>query len=777
MILLHKKDPVGFRIVQKFLFALLSLVLIFASLKSFGQAASAQEEFSDGPGNYYNYAPSYIQTSSTERYMCVCRNKDENVVKDHIMLRKSTFSNGTWAWGSPQVALAPSTNADDWDALHVCDPEIRKSTVTYNGQTYTWVMFYLGVKLYTEKQNQVGVAFANSPEGPWVKYSGNPIITSPSTDQWGVGQPTATNVDGNGRFLLFYTRGDAIGSGLYRRDVNLGNMSNPNLGTEVKVFNTGLTDKDGVTAPSLQGAAISYEPNTDRFYIIRGHTPFGQDGQTPSFISDELEIAYTAGSNIWNNSGTWYVDGYINLTNTGKSRNFDAGLLTDPSGILNGGVSNYTPSYAVSNLGGGFNWSYRMWRIAKDDLIKIATFSSGSIYQLEPKNAPGMRLNETGLVPDANVDIFTANSSATSQQWKFIDDGGGYYQLEPQSDAGKRLDVSGAGTTAGTNISVWYENGNNAQKWKITDVGNGYYELEPKNAPGFRLDVAGAGTTNNTNVHLWSQNGNDAQKWKITLAGSTSSSIASGSIYEFEPKNASGKRLDVANSADANGTNVHIYENNSTNAQAWKLADVGGGYYELIPQVATGRRLDVSGAGTANGTNINIWETNNNDAQKWKLIDAGSGYYELEPKNAPGKRLDVSGAGTTNGTNVNLWEQNNNDAQKWKPILKSSGARVAASEDGTSQNAEAALSDSKLMVYPNPSSDDITILHTPTVSGNIAIGIYNSQGIRLHEVFESSAERGVSKQFTIKRNTLSAGLYIIRLDTPTGAEHKKVVVQ
>jgi Glycosyl hydrolases family 43/Ricin-type beta-trefoil lectin domain-like/Secretion system C-terminal sorting domain len=141
--------------------------------------------------------------------------------------------------------------------------------------------------------------------------------------------------------------------------------------------------------------------------------------------------------------------------------------------------------------------------------------TTNKIYTLTPKNDQDNRLHESGNVPNADARSLTADNSSR-QRWKLIDDGGGFYQLEPQVEIGKRLDVGGAGSSAGTEVIVWNENGNNAQKWKLIDAGNGWFELEPKCAPGLRLDVAGARTGANENVFLWTQNGNDAQKWKFT---------------------------------------------------------------------------------------------------------------------------------------------------------------------------------------------------------------------------------------------------------------------
>jgi hypothetical protein len=209
------------------------------------------------------------------------------------------------------------------------------------------------------------------------------------------------------------------------------------------------------------------------------------------------------------------------------------------------------------------------WRFTlKNSSVPVA----GSVYELSPKHATGLRLHETGIVPTADAVTVTADNS-TRQQWKLINDGGGYYQLEPQSDVGKRLDVSGAGTTQGTNVAVWHQNGLDAQKWKLIAVGGGYYELEPKHAPGQRLDVAGAGTASPTNVYLWTQNGNDAQKWKFIFKSGARLAVEKSALMGDQllayPNPSSGK-VTVTYQPNQHGrVSLHLYSSKGNSYGAY----------------------------------------------------------------------------------------------------------------------------------------------------------------------------------------------------------------
>ncbi|OJF17292.1 MAG: 1,3--beta-D-glucan 3-glucanohydrolase [Bacillaceae bacterium G1] len=90
---------------------------------------------------------------------------------------------------------------------------------------------------------------------------------------------------------------------------------------------------------------------------------------------------------------------------------------------------------------------------------------------------------------------------------------GGTYKLI-NVNSGKALDVASAGTTPGTNVQIWTDNGTGAQRWTIYRNADGSYKLINTNS-ALALDVAGAGTADGTNVQIWTDNGTGAQKWNL----------------------------------------------------------------------------------------------------------------------------------------------------------------------------------------------------------------------------------------------------------------------
>lgn len=354
------------RNVKKYISIVLCTILIFTSFKTNVSAYSAWLEWSE-TGNYYNYCPSYVATSDTERFIYYCKNQTAGEIVDYIYMRRITGSGSNWSWGAPSVALAPS--ASGWDSVHVCDPDVKKGSYRYNNHTYSYVMFYLGCDQLDNNHNQIGVAFSDSLNGPWVKWSGNPLVTFSPTDQWGVGQPSATSIDGQGRMLLFYSRGDVNGTRIVRREINIADMSAPVIGSEVKVPTNGLTETDG-SSVILHNGSFAYDGDTDRFYLVRPRHPF--ETTNPSYVSSSLQVAYTPAATIWNGTGNWTVEGHITPAITGKARNHNACLLTDVWGNLKGGANSYQVNFTGSDTGNfpANLWTYRLYGIGKASLIQ-----------------------------------------------------------------------------------------------------------------------------------------------------------------------------------------------------------------------------------------------------------------------------------------------------------------------------------------------------------------------------------------------------------------------
>ncbi|WP_155987809.1 hypothetical protein [Gorillibacterium massiliense] len=310
----------------------------------------------DPAGSRYAYAPAVIREGNTE-HMWTCHNEEDGVIKDSIYYTR--IENGVVAESHP-VLQAGATGT--WDSFHVCDPTVIAGKFLFQGTEYNYALFYLGNDLNMSAHNQIGVAFATELSGEWVKYP-DPIVAYPNDGYWGVGQPSATSVDGQGRLLLFFTKGDAAATGGYRIDMNLRDMSDPVIGDAVPLTTNGLTDANG-QPDWLNNFDITYDPSRDRFIAIRELHPY--PSTQPNYISESLQIVSIDGGSVWGGGGTWKVEGVLGSPQTGFPRNHNGGLLRTVNGMLPDPTAveaYFTDSDAAPNLSGRAEYTYDIWRI------------------------------------------------------------------------------------------------------------------------------------------------------------------------------------------------------------------------------------------------------------------------------------------------------------------------------------------------------------------------------------------------------------------------------
>ncbi|WMT39448.1 hypothetical protein RE628_18720 [Paenibacillus sp. D2_2] len=149
-------------------------------------AEMTKELFPDDDG-IYNYCPSPVRVDEDTMVVFYCANTWPGLVIDDIYGRKGKLQDGQWIFSDKFRVLEPSRLG--WDCIHVCDPDVIKGEYSYQGETYSWVMVYLGCDIHYCYHNQIGIAFAKNIEGPYVKYDRNPIIGSDEIFNWGQGKP------------------------------------------------------------------------------------------------------------------------------------------------------------------------------------------------------------------------------------------------------------------------------------------------------------------------------------------------------------------------------------------------------------------------------------------------------------------------------------------------------------------------------------------------------------------------------------------------------------
>lgn len=306
-------------------------------------------------GKFYAYAPSTVEQGNT-RHVFYCGNSVSGSVHDHAMISVGTKqSNGSWKYGTPKVALGPESPAPAWANYHICDPEVLQGTFNWSGHTYSWVMLFTAYG--NDYPNQLGMAFADSINGPWKIYP-TPLLTDnqdfgtdcPQTD-YCIGEPAATSVDGKGRMLVYY-QGNG---GFIRRDVDLSNVTSPNVGPSEQLPSGGLPGW-------LHNASVVYSPVKGRFYASYDTGLWNKVSNGPPVQTDTSVVSVDAGD-LWSGTGSWRGEGTIDGAHSGYAFNHNSGIVHDPYGMLPGTTIEVVHTVANGRTpeGAWGVWTYRLW--------------------------------------------------------------------------------------------------------------------------------------------------------------------------------------------------------------------------------------------------------------------------------------------------------------------------------------------------------------------------------------------------------------------------------
>ena len=304
-----------------------------------------QYELSGGAG-HYNYAPSAIQDEYGIRYVFMCENKNPFEIIDYVYLYKGIPTKNGYVWQPGTEIVAPSKSG--WDKIHICDPDVREFKTTYKGETYNWIMTYLGVDQWFN-HNQIGLAISKNIEGPYIKFDKNPLVSYPDTTKWGVGQSTSIVIDST-TILLFYH--STTKNGPYCvREIKLNDLENIVLGEEKKV-------------PFL--SANSYPVLSDKNIYMISETWIDQDKKIPTWVGNVCRLAYKPRTeSLFTEEDGWRVIGCAGPEDTGFPRNHNPGFLTDTKGYLLNS-DELVVYFTVAMTGENWLWSYDLYSATFD---------------------------------------------------------------------------------------------------------------------------------------------------------------------------------------------------------------------------------------------------------------------------------------------------------------------------------------------------------------------------------------------------------------------------
>lgn len=359
------------------------LLAFLCLLGLLGSVACAEPLFEPVQDGIYNYCPSaFVEDGVTHMYYCT--NTDSRVITDSIGYRVSYDGIN---YSEESIVLQNGRKWDDWDTTHACDPDVIKGEFQLDGVDYGYLMVYLGCATGNNQGNEIGLAVAQNPAGPFVKVDNlNPFVhfeRDLSRDeywdifQWGVGQASLVSLDKKGQIMLIYTQGDLAGTRLVCETWDLSNLNDPQpIGGDNwkrEITNRGVIGRDMQQA-TLLNADFGYDPVSGKLYMIADGAPCYIEGVDepgePTFITSNLRVMTFSQTLLPENMAGFFVDDQgeswqtlrlIDREDTGYPRNHNATLLTDPYGwIEHGEPLQVIYSVSLTREPSNSLWTYRI---------------------------------------------------------------------------------------------------------------------------------------------------------------------------------------------------------------------------------------------------------------------------------------------------------------------------------------------------------------------------------------------------------------------------------
>ena len=208
------------------------------------------------------------------------------------------------------------------------------------------------------------------------------------------------------------------------------------------------------------------------------------------------------------------------------------------------------------------------------------------------------------------------------------------------------------------------------------NAGGGHDVPDDAAFPGWLANTLAASGQTIALVNIWDSNGggnylfsttdagkpNEAAAWAKAFGVTSTGAISSSVWYTITNAN-SGSCVDDTGGSAANGTAIQQWQCTQSNYnQGWQFMPTDSGYYRIVSRRALGSDIDVDRQATANGSSIHLYQNNNQTNQQWLPVALGSGQYKFVGRGS-GRCLDVPGASRSNGVLLQIYDCNGTGAQ------------------------------------------------------------------------------------------------------------------
>lgn len=284
------------------------------------------------------------------------------------------YATGQYSTAYPTLLGSDTNRSAGWEnGSHMCDPTIVSGNFAYAGTNYKYALYYDSDPDHSSHNTKIGVAFTNSLSGDgnnptkW-KFVDHPVICEYGSkkDTYGVGTTSAlidpndsskvkmffydTSQSGpvppNGRIPDVYVVDGSNGYdfGWNANCVKRSTATNAYIrassddASRKNQFSAQAVNTNNVISP---GGDFAYDKENNWYYMVSGDSTSGRnpakDGVTGFPEAYQLIVARIKPEALTDTSkGGWQLLGHINSDTTKSYLNFNAALLRNGSGYLDG---------------------------------------------------------------------------------------------------------------------------------------------------------------------------------------------------------------------------------------------------------------------------------------------------------------------------------------------------------------------------------------------------------------------------------------------------------
>ena len=292
--------------------------------------------------------------------------------------------------------------------------------------------------------------------------------------------------------------------------------------------------------------------------------------------------------------------------------------------------------------------THRITGVQKSFTINCGTVRDGIYLIRNAQTNKYIDIQNQSTSSGADLIQATAHSGA-SQRWIFTLDSDGDYSIQSMH-SWKLMQVEDAASSSGDYIEQGDSYSYDHASWYITLTSSGNYKIAPKSNTNCVLTLLGIFNITSDYIKLGAYINNSSyyDEWILDTAGAVAG-IDEESAYNIEISH-SGHALDVTGAGTANGTLINQYPvTPGYQWQRWTFEYCGDGVYK-IRDMHSGKLFSISGSSSSNNANCHIWADDGTTGQLFKIRENIDGTYTILSKCSNyTKAVTLYGGGSSHG--------------------------------------------------------------------------------------------------------------------------------